>query len=130
MMAVCLLMCKTLPVDHCSTCSKGLYTPCHHYTPRHDSHPLILSTFQQPLRDFVFLYNVDMCAPSRQCVSIHSIEESLGYGFKQIFWGLQSSNAVSPNFQAPGSWSSAIPNLAPTVPHTFQRADHWPYPRQ
>ena len=46
---------------------------------------LILSSFQQPLCHLVLLNDVDMCAPTRQSVPIHSAEEGLRYRLEEFF---------------------------------------------
>lgn len=38
---------------------------------------LVLSSLQQSLRHLVLLNDVDMCAPTTQCIAIHSTQQSL-----------------------------------------------------
>lgn len=45
---------------------------------------LILPSLQQPLCDLVLLDDVDVCSPSTQSVSVHSVEERLRDRLEQI----------------------------------------------
>lgn len=95
------------------------------------SNNLILSSLEQPLRHLVLLDDVDVCAPAGQGISVHGVQQGLGYGLEQLVRFLDNTPGLARHvtFRPRGSGrggggyvSSNAPDPAPTGSHTCRRA--------